>query len=121
MTGCVFRQLIDLAAVEPTQDRERSQQFLAALFSGKRQTEKGRQIAAQVDIAGAQFIKLAALLEPLELAATLRRLLELVEADSLAYPRSHILAVRRRGEQDIDREQHRLHAFARSPAQLAVA
>jgi hypothetical protein len=84
------------------QESERGQQFLAAPPSGKRQTEEGRQITAQVDIAGAQFIKLATLLEPLELTATLRRLLELFEAEALAHLRTHVLAVHWRGEQDID-------------------
>jgi hypothetical protein len=38
------------------------------------------------------------------------------ETDSMTYLRAQVLAVRRRGEQDIDREQHRLHAFSRPPA-----
>src|SRR2546428_12412271 len=105
MAGCILRQLIDLASVEPTQETERGQQFLAALFSGKRQTEEGREITAQVGIAGAQFIELATLLEPLELAATLSCLVETFQTDSLAHLRANVLAVRRWGEQDIDREQ----------------
>jgi hypothetical protein len=63
----------------------------------------------------------AALFEPLKLAATLRRFLELLEIDSLAYLHTHIVAVRRRGEQDIDRQQHCLDTVARPSAQLAVA
>ncbi len=69
-----------------------------------------------VGVSGAQFVKLAALLEPLELAATLRCLVEMFETDSLAHLCAHVLPVRMWGEQDIDRQQHRLHAFSRPPA-----
>jgi hypothetical protein len=57
-----------------------------------------------------------AFLKPLELAATLSRLMETFETDSLAHLGAHVVAICRRGEQDIDREQHCLHAFSRPPS-----
>src|ERR1700730_7396378 len=116
MAGCVLRQVGDLAGVEPLQQPERGQQLLAAFFSGEGQAEEGRQKAAQVGISGAQLVQLPPLLQPLELATTLGRLVELLETDSLAHLRAHVLAVRGRSEQDIDRQQHRFHAFSRPPA-----
>ena len=104
MAGGVLRRVPDLAGIEAPHQSERGQQILTTLFARKWQTEEGWQIAAQVSITGAQFIKLAAFLEPLELAATLRRLVEMRETDSSAHLGAHIVALRRRGEQDIDRE-----------------
>jgi hypothetical protein len=46
----------------------------------------------------------------------LRRLLKVFETDSSAYLRTHIIAVCRRGEQDVDREQHCLYVVERPPA-----
>ena len=47
--------------------------------------------------------------------------MELLETDLFAHLRAHVLAICRRSEQDIDRQQQRFHAFLRPPAELAVA